>query len=50
MPGAPVGFSTSRIANFAGVPDMVVPSTLAPHYLEERIPFLLGLQLMIIVI
>ncbi|KAJ5683420.1 hypothetical protein N7462_006585 [Penicillium macrosclerotiorum] len=25
MPGIPSGFSTSRIANFAGVPDMVVP-------------------------
>ncbi|KAJ9486587.1 hypothetical protein VN97_g6734 [Penicillium thymicola] len=25
MPGVPRGFATSRIANFAGVPDMVVP-------------------------
>ncbi|CAI7611624.1 unnamed protein product [Penicillium glandicola] len=25
MPSAPTGFATSRIANFAGVPDMVVP-------------------------
>jgi Asp-tRNA(Asn)/Glu-tRNA(Gln) amidotransferase A subunit family amidase len=29
MPGIPSGFSASRIANFAGVPDMVVPSKLA---------------------
>jgi gamma-glutamyl:cysteine ligase YbdK (ATP-grasp superfamily) len=26
MPGVPTGFATSRIANFAGVPDMVIPS------------------------
>jgi hypothetical protein len=26
MPGIPSGFAASRIANFAGVPDMVVPS------------------------
>lgn len=26
LPGIPTGFASSRIANFAGVPDMVVPS------------------------
>lgn len=37
MPGAPVGFATSRIANFAGVPDMVVPSTFNPPLLEQTL-------------
>lgn len=35
MPGIPTGFATSRIANLAGVPDMVVPSMFNPYYLYE---------------
>lgn len=38
MPGVPKGFATSRIANFAGVPDMVVPSKLNLPLLFEHIP------------
>jgi gamma-glutamyl:cysteine ligase YbdK (ATP-grasp superfamily) len=34
MPGVPTGFATSRIANFAGVPDMVIPSMFT-YYLYE---------------
>ncbi|KAH8816954.1 putative Glutamyl-tRNA amidotransferase subunit A [Xylogone sp. PMI_703] len=30
-PGVPTGFSTSRISNFAGIPDMVVPIGQAPY-------------------
>ncbi|KAJ5951943.1 uncharacterized protein N7479_010356 [Penicillium vulpinum] len=49
VPGVPVGFSTSRIANFAGVPDMVVPIgealynstvTLQQEYLPVSVNFL----------
>ncbi|KAJ6004591.1 hypothetical protein N7540_012960 [Penicillium herquei] len=58
MPGIPSGFSASRIANFAGVPDMVVPigqakynSTITEQeeYLPVAIDFLAphGCDLMI---
>ncbi|KAJ5199748.1 Amidase [Penicillium cf. griseofulvum] len=58
LPGAPVGFSTSRIANFAGVPDMVVPIgqalynstvTMQQEYLPVAVDFMAphGCDLMI---
>ncbi|KAJ6191412.1 hypothetical protein N7519_001433 [Penicillium mononematosum] len=49
MPGVPTGFATSRIANFAGVPDMVVPIgqalynstiTLQQEYLPVAVDFI----------
>ncbi|CEJ61802.1 hypothetical protein PMG11_10320 [Penicillium brasilianum] len=58
LPGIPTGFSTSRIANFAGVPDMVVPIgqalynstiTLKEEYLPVAVDFIAprGCDLMI---
>ncbi|KAJ6156117.1 hypothetical protein N7497_005002 [Penicillium chrysogenum] len=49
MPGVPTGFATSRIANFAGVPDMVIPIgqalynstiTLQQEYLPVAVDFI----------
>ncbi|KAJ5541336.1 hypothetical protein N7494_006412 [Penicillium frequentans] len=58
LPGIPTGFASSRIANFAGVPDMVVPIgqalynstvTLKEEYLPVAVDFIAphGCDLMI---
>ncbi|KAJ5760754.1 hypothetical protein N7520_007910 [Penicillium odoratum] len=58
MPGIPSGFASSRIANFAGVPDMVVPIgqalynstiTLQEEYLPVAVDFIVphGCDLMV---
>ena len=44
-PGVPLGFSISRVSNFAEVPDMVFPSKLALILLNDEIGADMAVQL-----